>query len=353
MHRLFVVVLLFTAVCARFATAQSKSEVLEDVLSRHRAAVETIQTFYCKHTVKYEYIDGRVTVSSPLEYWRAGDAIRAKWQQDAHNWSDTVVKDMRDVTLSRSGENRSPAGNIIPDTGNVGGISNPWSNALFQFMNIDTPATKPVRPVPFSDLVADNKTKRAERVRDGQDEAVVVELEKGRLVREFWFDPRRNYLIKKLVAKSDQGEATWEVVGFKEAAPGVYFPEAMVIKAYKAGALQSTRTATFADIRVNMTIPESTFRLDFPPNIEVHDLIQGKKFITDASGRPSGAGVDLPHPPPPTSPGHPVVPRTVTKSEPTHWTAWVLPASAGILAVGGGAWGVRRWRTRGERAEAA
>jgi hypothetical protein len=346
MYPPLVAVMLVLTVSARPARAQDPPDLLDDVVSRHRAAVESIRSFSCKHTVKEEYADGRVTVTAPGEYWRAGDDVRAKWRT-GDKWCDGLISDMRVVTLSGAVGRKATAASIAPDRGTALGVADPWVNAPFVFFAAPGKAT---RPMAFWDLLLQHEAKGAKRVREGQEEAVVVEVEISPSIREYWFDPRHNYLIKKVVARSDQSSATSEVVRFKEAAPGVFFPEAVVLKSYRAGNLLSTRTTTFSDVRVNAPMPDRMFRLDLPANTEVHDLIQGKKYVTDAAGRPTGAGEDLPHPPPPRAPAaQPRIPRPETKSEPTHWTELVLPASLGILAIGVGAWVIQRWRAQGQR----
>jgi hypothetical protein len=299
--------------------------------------------------VKDENADGKVTVNGPREYWRAGGAIRAKWRDSGHGF-ELVIKDDRVVSLSRADGNAAMMGSIRPDQGSPLGIADPWRNAMCTFFG-DSSARIP-RPLPFEGLLVGHKVRGAERVRDGQDEAIVVQLQIGQSAREYWFDPRRNYRIKKVVSVYGSSTATSEVVSFKAATPGVFFPESVVTKSLVGGVLKSTRTATFSDIRINAPISDDMFRLNFPPNTEVHDLIQGKKFIADSAGKLSGAGVALASPPPPDYYGRPMVPHTETSSETAHWTTWVLPVSLGVLAVGIVAWVVKLGLARHERRKA-
>jgi hypothetical protein len=343
MYPSLIASILVGAVSAGLALAQELPDLLDNARSRHRAAIEAIHTFYCKYSVKEEFADGRITLRAPCEYWRAGDAFRAKWRA-GDKWCDAVVNEMRVVTLSGEPGRAATDVSISPDGGMALGVADPWVNAMCAFFG--APSTSS-HPTSFSDLLGRYKPKRASRVGEGQDETVIVELEIGPSTREYWLDPRRNYLVKKVAAKSDRSSMTSEVVRFKEAEPGVFFPETVVMQSYVAGALQSTRTTAFSDIRINTTLPSGMFRVDLPPNTPVHDLILGKKYVTDAAGRAVGAGEDLPHAPPPRAAApRPSVPRSETKREPVHWTALVLPASLGILLIGVGACVVKSWRAR-------
>jgi hypothetical protein len=349
MDRRLIGVIVATVVGAHGVRAQGTAEIVEEVRSRHQAGIEAIHTLSCKLTVKEEHPDGRVTVNGTREYWRAGSAVRAKWRDGDHRL-ECLIKDERVVSVSRTDGKAAITGSIGRDEGSPLGIADPWHNAMFTFFGES--AGRIPRPMPFEGLLAASKVRKAERVGDGKSEAIVAELAIGPSTRQYWFDPGRNYLINKVVSTYGSSTTTSEVVSFKEAVPGVFFPESVMTKSMVGGIVKSTRTATFSDIRINAPIPDDMFVLNFPPKTEVHDLIQGKKFTADAAGRLSGTGVALASPPSPDFYGRPMVPHTATSSETAHWTTWVLPASLGILAVGVGAWMVNWWRTRGERAGA-
>ena len=337
-----LVFILGTTPCA-FSDAQS--DAIREVIARHRAAIESIHTLYCMHWGKHEYADGRVSATPTSEYWRKGETVRCKWRTN-DSWCDVLIKDQKVISLCKGKANPKPVIAIRPFEGSALGMADPWYNALFLFYGEASQEGRPVWPVPFESLFERYGLKRIEKVASGEGETVVARLKIGKSERSYWFSPRHNFLIKKVEAKADGRSTICEVPSFKEVAPGVFFPELKVSKSYDVDGKLDRTTATFADIRANMPLANEIFALNLSPHTEVHDFIQGKKFGTDATGRVTGAGVDLPTPPPLSASGKPIVSRTETKSEPGSWIDWILPASLSVLAVAGGAWWVQRRRAK-------
>jgi hypothetical protein len=122
----------------------------------------------------------------------------------------------------------------------------------------------------------------------------------------------------------------------------VYFPEKATQTRSDDGRVLTREVSEVRNARVNQTLPADTFQLDFNPGTKVQDLIQGKKYTVGPDGRSETAVGDLALPGPPLG----LKQLTETKSEPSSLTAWLLPASLLLLAVGGGLWLVRRWRAR-------
>ncbi len=158
---------------------------------------------------------------------------------------------------------------------------------------------------------------------------------------EIWLDPQANYLacrrviIEKQPGAGSGGERTeHRVKKFAEVSPGVFFPELieMRVLAGSGEKPRSVRITRVTDVRVNVPLPADTFDFHFPPGILVSDLIRGKEYPVDPDGNPAGPMTDID-----------VVPRVAprisgptapTVEEPKSWTAWILPLSACVLAVG-------------------
>jgi hypothetical protein len=340
MRARFLLIVLSGAVLNATVVAETGDDSLKGALAGHAETVQGIRTLYCKHMVKHEYADGRVTTSAPTEYWRSGENFRAKWAQNGAS-CDVVVCNLREESICKAAANPKPAISIGNYTGSALGVTDPWENALLIFSPNALPKTL---LVPFQELVKRNKVNGVEKVLRGQTEVIVVDLQWETASRRFTLDPRLNFLISRIESSTAKSRSVVDVQKSKEVAPGIFFPETIVTKSFNKDDLIVTKTATFSEIRVNAPIPDSTFRLTYPPNAQVNDYLQNKQFTTDAAGRIAGPGTEIPKPPPlkSTSSGM----RTETKTEPTNWSALVMPISGGILTTGVGLWGAKRWGKR-------
>jgi hypothetical protein len=182
--------------------------------------------------------------------------------------------------------------------------------------------------------------------------------EKGRL--ELWFDPQVNFLVRRLVLTSNfpgagEKRAENEVVRFKEVAPAIYFPEQVELQVYKDAKVESKRSVTFSNIRVNQPLPAEVFRLRFPDGVNLVDSIQGRMYKVDAEGREigpardeKGAELHLAKSPPFPADTSQQANLTQTQEEPQpaaeRLAHWVVLLSLVILASAGGLW--LRWRKR-------
>jgi hypothetical protein len=336
---LAIVVAIIGSCCSE---ADDAARLLDETRSHHHAAIEAIHSLYCKHTFKCEYSNGRVEVTPQSEYWRSANLVRAKWRTE-DSWCDIVIKDLEVESLCKFSGKTKPIVTIRRDEGSALGMADPWLNALFVFFGEPNPSELPGG---FDKLLIGHKIQRVENVVRGEEDFNVIELKIGSSIREYSFDRHRNYLIRKVATSAGSDSSTSEVVRFTEAAPGIYFPEIVILKVFSKGALDQTRASTFADIRVNMPIPDAGFRLEYPPSTEVHDLIRGKQFTTDGSGQIAGEGTDLAVPPPTVSSRESGPPRAQTTTEASSWLSWILPVSVCLLLVGACFWCSKRLRMR-------
>ncbi len=181
---------------------------------------------------------------------------------------------------------------------------------------------------------------------EGGRKLIYVGLEHDLSHLQFWFDPQVNFLVRKrtVTAKNQPTEIRSEgtVTRFKEALPGIFFPEVVEVRQYVGGRLASEQTFNFKDIRVNQSIPADIFSLRLPAGTDVTDTVLGKRYTVDANGNPVGPMQDLIRMASAPPPG--VAPRTETREEPRPLTRWILPASVLLLVVAGLIWSVRKWK---------
>ena len=111
------------------------------------------------------------------------------------------------------------------------------------------------------------KVNAVKRRTEGDRELIYINLENEKKRLEIWFDPQVNYLARKMYITSltrvkTRGES--EVVRFKEAEPGIYFPEQVETRGYHENNLTGITTKTFSDIRINQPLRSGVFQLAIP-----------------------------------------------------------------------------------------
>jgi hypothetical protein len=241
---------------------------------------------------------------------------------------------------------------ISPYRGLPVGHADPMHGGLFKLV-----ADAPKAPglVCFDDFMnhKPHTLRRAERVSEGGRELIVLKLEFAPdSWAEYYFDPAVNHLLRKLKSSHVVGtgsraftmDGSTEVLRFREGAPGVFFPEEVLYNRLADGAPLGTDRFVFRDLRVNQPLPPGALDVGSPKNAVIDDAIQGKSYKVDADGKQVGESQPLAMPGPPSG----AVARTETKAEPRSWSAWILPASLGLLGVAGALWLVRKWRGREE-----
>jgi hypothetical protein len=327
-----------------------QQELLETVQAGHQASLDAIRTFFCRISLTRE-------PKSPFgittgKCWRMGEKVRSQSRTQTST-SDVLVVGSRQTSITR-GPSPRRGSETSGAIANAGGPleCDPWSDGLFTFFG-----QKRFR-VTFSQLLSEpHRLHSVKNVKiDGRD-LVYVSLSHDRARFEWWFDPQVNYLVRKMAgelnAREAAGQKTEHVVSkFREAAPGIFFPERVERRFYKDGKQISLSIAAFTEIQVNPSLPQGIFELRFPPGIMVADQIQGKMFKTDDLGRAILPALDPKTGKPLTLGTGEMVPgaegedgsNRVTEEEPRPWTRWLFPMSLGTLAVAGVLFVITKWR---------
>jgi hypothetical protein len=226
---------------------------------------------------------------------------------------------------------------VAPLTGKALALCDVWWLSLFVWPD---PKHGP-EPLTFDEMLQHGQEvgNVDERSESGRKD-IVVELVTGGEKYEVWFDPRVNYLVRRIIATENDRRMDVSVTSFAEAKPGIFFPERIEMTLTNAGKQTDARSTVFSDIRVNEPISPAVFDRRFPSGLHVEDLVTGKSYTTNAPGEPGTDSEDL------VVGGaltRNAVPKDVTREEPRPWSRWILPGSLGALGGAFALWIRRRW----------
>lgn len=325
-------------------------EELARVRAANTAAIESIRTLKCQ--VVFDDKSEKFGIPGG-EYWRSGSNVRLHWTQNGNanqavirdgivrhqmkqDISDSaVMKSLPEVRQNLEGGRYYWHGAVERFDGRSPYAFDPWANANCAFSDGGKGGS-----ATFDQFAANHEKefKSIRRVTDDGVTTVAVEFRLPGFTCTTHLDPAANYMVRKTRSEStspDGYTSGSEVVRFKEAAPGVYFPEQLVIKRWKAGKAQPDDTVTFRNVVVNQPIPDSTFDLKYRNGIYLTDRIERKEYQVNENGLPIGSKRPMA-----TATSIPIDPRaeddtppTETKEEPRRWGWWILPLFVTVLCV--------------------
>lgn len=111
----------------------------------------------------------------------------------------------------------------------------------------------------------------------------------GEKRREYWVDPKLNYVMTKAVVyHSPDGlnRVEREMSDFREVGTGIFFPFRSELRAVKGGKLTVAKTTEFKTVRVNEQIDVAELELRFPEGLPVADSVKNEYYLTDANEKP-------------------------------------------------------------------
>ena len=338
-------------------------DLLAEVRAGNKSALDSIRTLFCRMTVETPVSAVNRSGTSPVDYWQSGDSLRIRFE-DAFQITDAVrlkeISRTSFITLRPASEQRSVFSIRALQPEQLHGRFDPYGSGLLKLFG-----TKGAPLTLEAILGQPHKVKKVTKQPIEGGECIVLEMSvkfdsqsTGNF--EIWFDPKVNYLARKLIGDftgpPDRPKVRREsqVLRFVEAAPGIHFPVEAETKFINNDKLTHHEVATFSDIRINQPLPTGIFELPIPPNSKVLDAIQDREYTVDGSGketgisRPLAKGMPAPAGKSGQAPGSaaspPVVALTATTKEPEPVTRWVLYGLLLVLAIAGGIWYVRRLR---------
>lgn len=161
-------------------------------------------------------------------------------------------------------------------------------------------------------------------------------------------DPDNNYLVQRMMLCNDAtgGERgpgiEFETTEFQRPTTSIAFPKRTVMRILaKDGPNRlMVQTDTLIDpIQINTALAASTFRLEIPRGVYVHDSIQNLDYTMGADGKPAADPPPVPHLPVPESSKVMAVNEPVDEDS-SHWPWLVAVALVALVAT---AW---RWTRR-------
>jgi hypothetical protein len=347
-----VVLVIATIGSAATAARAGERDELARLCAANTAAVESIRTLQCQVTIK----------NSPWsipggEYWRVGDCIRLHWVQKG-TVNRVVIRDGIARFLTRQDIAGNPEmkgshevrqsleddryfwhGAVQRSEGRSVSPFDPWRMAECSISDGGKAGN-----VSFAQFARNHEKelRSIQRVIENGVTTVAVKFKLADSTCTIHLDPAVNYMIRRRCSRNDSDEgyhSSADVTRFKEAAPGVYFPEEVVLKRRDRGQDKPDETFSFQNVVVNRPIPSTMFDLKFRPGIYVRDRIEGTKYQVNEAGTPAGPKEQL-MPVVTVLPG--VEPQTPTREEPRASGWWILPSSAAVLCLAGTLWYVRR-----------
>ncbi len=338
-------------------------DLLAEVRAGNKSALDSIRTLFCRMTVETPVSPVNRSETSPVDYWQSGDSVRIRFE-DAFQGTDTVrhndISRTSFITLRPASEQRSVFSIRALQPEQSHGRFDPYGSGLLRLFG-----TK-AAPLMLEEILSQShKIKKITRQHDAGGECIVLEMSvkfdaqsTGNF--EIWFDPKVNYLARKLIGDftgpPDRPKVRREsqVLRFVEAAPGIYFPVEAETKFINNDKLTQHDIVTFSDIRINQPLPAGIFELPIPPNTKVLDAIQDREYEVDASGKEFGPSRPLAKGMPGLAgksgqpPGNLAAPAPIaqgaTTKEPEPVTRWILYGLLILLAIAAGIWYVRRLR---------
>lgn len=323
---------------------------LIELKNLHQASVGSINTLQLKLRVRYDppLPEG----AEIIHYWLNADEYRLKvfsksGSQSEYHAKDGVIKALNYLP-SIKGSVPTHSGRIIPEGGPIYG--DPMGLCLLTvpgatkfYVSLETLLSEPHR---F------NGIKQVSEL--GRDYSV-LEIKHDRAKLEIWLSEKHNFLVGKLViwdlAGSKDPIGITVVDQFTEVCPGIYFPAKATNVRYdvKNGKIINTRTVVVEETKINHPLEMKDMAFNFPANLMVMDMVQGKIWTTDSQGKlgseakgPDGKpltlakGANPPALPPGAIPNPPPIGaiKTATQEEPPSPTRWILPISMALILCG-------------------
>jgi hypothetical protein len=220
-------------------------------------------------------------------YWRTGETIRVSRTVQPGLTHETLVRDGRIWTLSTYEGNSSKrylgVGKFqILDRGDV------WDDCLFTHWG----GAKTWGTFLFADMLdMGARIGSAEQVTEGGRSLVHVKLIGLEAVREFWFDPQVNYLVRKSTYIPDTDKSLvreTEVIRFSEATPGIFFPTEIEQRGRNKDRPFAVVRTTISDLTVNRSLSKSDMRLPNIAGLITYDSDRQTDYKVDADGNRAG-----------------------------------------------------------------
>jgi hypothetical protein len=284
LHRtILVLIVLALLLMLEDGRVRGSDDLTEMVIGSHCSSVEEMRDLYCK--VEVLYTPSKHMPPEKGEYWRSGARVRIKATSHGR-WEEILIENnIQRAIASLSGNGTKGRVTATLCTADKPLTCNAWSLGLLAFYSPNSTW------VPLKNLLElPHKKGVARWVKEGQADYLYLEITHDKARLELWFDPKANYLVRKLVQHmlNSDGPRNYvgvnEVTRFREITPGVYFPEEIRSSFTATDKPATGRTVTFTDIQVNKPARPDVFTLKYPKNAQMADLVEGVVYWVTEDG---------------------------------------------------------------------
>jgi hypothetical protein len=348
---LYSAILVFLPVLPKPTLAAGAPDLMAVVRVSHRAARDSIHTCAAQVEVLEQVFGQNARTSrAVVDYRRTIDQVCVR-AVSGDGRQQVVYKDgaLHAVTTDKTASGQPKMGAVISPVPHYPRLSgDAWSLGL---MVVPVPNT--ISFTTLEELLDTSASIRSvQHHKEGQKALVEINLTYDRKHRasELWhltirLDPQSNYLVQRVIMtctpKADRKEVRrdYEVLRFKEVAPGVYFPEHVAHRISIDGTERQVNEIKITNLRVNTPLPADSFRLAYARGVRVIDRVKGAEYLVDVDGTPITPVSPRPKSflPPPRQvdqqKGRATSELAETKEEPGIATWWILPLSFAFLGV--------------------
>jgi hypothetical protein len=321
------------------------NELLHLVRQRNRESIELIQSYHCEVTSKSLRPNHSSTGNPtyPGQYWRSGNDIRVNLRIDT-TFVESVLQNGKIVSLNKlmNGKNRLEFfGRIHPNKPfAIDPYQDVWYRSLFSHYKHEKTGDLGNTTFVFDDLLKDKHYRlvKIEKRKEKEIDYIVADLSCFDTIWQFWFNPKVNYLVEKLLLRKQISESKDQFISirtvkqFREVSPGIFCPTQSEFQTYLDGELEYIDTFEFNKLSVNQILPNTTFQIVFPPETEVEDRIQGIRYIVGKDGLPKQIKKGLgSFPPSIGKESHSNFRPLPLSNEARSWTRFLVPLSSALL----------------------
>jgi hypothetical protein len=324
-----------------------------DGMRQSRSAIRTI---YAKVDVVVHPPRGAPPAESdsaaPLsfEFWQEGEVFRYRAIRRLKGTEEWLYKDnllKRLITDERLlGDQKAATfgrrGVIGPTKNAYDGIENLWSICLFEH-----PLFRDHRPL--SQMLAAPYFQSISSVERGGRKLLCAKFrvptsKPDDRDDELWIDPRRNYLVERLVhhrapvpSSNISGDYEVEVQEAREVVPGVFFPTRVESRQYDKDMPVPLFNWSMMEVQINQAIKPEIFELRFPKGTQVGDLVKQTVYEVGEDEQPTGQQLPLLKPQVDN-----IAPTKFATGDPRHPWRLISLVTAAVAALACIGWIARR-----------
>lgn len=253
---------------------------LTEICQKHQNSLELINQIHCKFKSVVIDNNGNGKTVSEGEYWKRGrnyclienmnSSSRKLWFEDAKYWILNTEK-FPNGKPRKYGQIQAGSGEVNDSVRlkALGAFSGPNGAIL-----------------PFYEIAKNSNFLK--EIKNTSEGLIYINLFYDGISREFYIDPKANYLVRKMITIQNNPKSVFEVevTSFFESANGIFFPSNIETRSdsKENNNLTPKGYIKFFDITINEITRDSIFPHQFPEGIEVYNSIDNKVYRSVTGG---------------------------------------------------------------------